>query len=174
MPNKSKSPYASSFKSAIKRGTSASNAVKTIAKRHNTTPNVVFNSLHKAGICHRQKFNGTWIYWPCEGIKTSTSSAKSCQTETWQSLVDWCIVSGNCSPQRLADNTGSQKDFMSYCRRYFSQQAGSSSGKGSSKGGSKSSSKRSSSPKRSSASRSAKRTVSSRSSSSRRRYRQAA
>lgn len=122
MPSQSKSPYATSFKSAIKRGTPASQAVKAIAKRSNTQPRVVFASLHKAGLCQRQKFNGQWIYWPCEDIKTSATNAKASQLESWQNLIDWCILSGQCKPQQLENNTGSQQDFMSYCRKYFNRQ----------------------------------------------------
>jgi hypothetical protein len=134
MPSIHKSPYAPSFRSAIKRGTPASTAVHAIAKRRNTTPSVVFNSLHKAGACHRQKFNGKWIYWPNDDIKTSASNAKSCQTETWQSLIDWCIVSGHCKPQQLKNKCGSQQEFMSYCRKFFNRQLSSSPTKSGSKG----------------------------------------
>ena len=62
--NNSKSPYATSFSSAIKRGTPAGVAVDAIAKRTQLRPSAVFASLHKVGLCQRQKFNGQWIYWP--------------------------------------------------------------------------------------------------------------
>lgn len=126
MPSQGKSPYATSFKSAIKKGTPAFQAVKVIAKRSSTQPRIVFASLHKAGFCHRQKFNGQFIYWPCEDIKTSATNAKSAQLESWQNLIDWCILTGQCKPQQLDNKTGSQQDFMSYCRKYFNNQLSSS------------------------------------------------
>ena len=94
MPSNSKSPYAASYSSAIKRGTSASQAVEAIAKRSGKSPAVIFSSLHKAQLCDRQKFNGQWIYWPSEGIKRSATNAKVSQQQVWQHLIDWCILSG--------------------------------------------------------------------------------
>ena len=122
MPSTYKSPYASSFKSAIKRGTPAKKAVDSIARNRNTTPTAIVNSLHKAGLCQRQKFNGQWVYWPGEDIKKSATSAKSCQVEMWQSFIDWCILSGHCKPLQLENNRGSQQEFMSYCRKFFNRQ----------------------------------------------------
>lgn len=122
MPTHTKSPYATTFKSAIKRGTPAGKAVEAIAKRRNTNPSVIWNSLHKAGLCERQKFNGQWIYWPCEDIKVNQTNAKAAQLDVWQNLIDWCIVSGNVKPQQLANNTGSQQEFMSYCKKFFNRQ----------------------------------------------------
>jgi len=123
MPSHPKSPYTTSFVSAVKRGTPAGQAVLAIAKRHNTRPSAIFNSLYKAGICERQKFNGQWIYWPCEPVKTSATQAKAVQVELWQNLIDWCIVSGQVTPQQLINNIGSQPQFMSYCKKFFARQA---------------------------------------------------
>ena len=120
--NNSKSPYATSFNSAIKRGTPAGAAVKAIATRSQIRPNVVFASLHKANLCHRQKFNGQWIYWAVEGTKSTATTAKNLQVEIWQSLIDWCIASGHCQPQQLADKASSQRELMSYCRTFFNRQ----------------------------------------------------
>ncbi len=57
----SKSPYASSFKGALKKGTPAGVAVNAIAKRLSKSPTVIFSSLHKAELCDRQKINGQFI-----------------------------------------------------------------------------------------------------------------
>ncbi len=118
----SKSPYATSFNSAIKRGTPAGTAVHAIAKRTSRPINSIFSSLHKAGLCHRQKLNGQSIYWAVEGKKGTATSAKVIQIELWQSFIDWCIASGNCKPQQLQNNVGSQQDFMAYCRKFFNCQ----------------------------------------------------
>ena len=129
MPNQLKSPYAPSFKAAIKRGTPASIAVAGIAKRYNKPIKTVFASLHRAELCHRQKFNGQWLYWPYEAKRGSSTDAKACQLQIWQSLVDWSIATGNCKPQQLENYSGSQQEFMSYCRRFFNRQvSGSTSG----------------------------------------------
>ena len=122
MPSQPKSPYTTSFRSAIKRGTPAGVAVAAIAKRSGKNPNQVFSSLYKAELCDRQKLNGQWVYWPAEPIKRSATQAKQCQVQMWQSFVDWCLASGNCKPEQLERNTGSQSEFMSYCRKYFNRQ----------------------------------------------------
>ncbi|MCP3902107.1 MAG: hypothetical protein GY715_00605 [Planctomycetes bacterium] len=123
MPSNFKSPYATSFKNACKRGTSYTVAVHNIAKRCNKNPNVVWNSLWKAGLCHRQKFNGTWIYFPCDWNKKSTvTNCKNTQTVMWQWFCEWCIMNGCCTPMKMHDNCGSQKDFMTFCRKHFGKQ----------------------------------------------------
>ncbi len=122
MPSKSKSPFASSFKSAIKRGTPCFVAVQNIASRCNKKPEAVFNSLFKAGFCNRQKFNGQWIYWACEGTKCNATQTKFCQTQMWQWFVDWCIASGCCTPEQLSKKCSSQKEFMTFCKKFFGKQ----------------------------------------------------
>ena len=125
MPKKTyTSPYASAFKSAVRRGTPCNVAVQNIAKRKGTSPKTVFNSLYKAGICNRQKFNGQWIYWPCDSefCNTTATTAKNCQTNFWQDFVDLCIASGHCTPEKLNKACGTQKDFMTYCRKFFAKQ----------------------------------------------------
>ena len=122
MPTTFKSPYSTSFKSAVKRGTPCSVAVEKIAKRNNKTTTSVWNSLYKAGVCDRQKFNGKWIYWPAEGGKGNSTNWKPCQTDMWQNFVDWCVCSGTCTPQQLSNNTASQKAFMTYCKKFWGKQ----------------------------------------------------
>ena len=124
MPSTTKSPHATSFNSAIKRGIPAGTAVNAIAKRSNKRPGAVFSSLHKAGLCHRQKFNGQWIYWACEAKKSSATVAKSLQLDFWQSFIDWCIAGGHCKPEQFASHASSQQEFMTYCRKFFNQQFG--------------------------------------------------
>ena len=54
MPTKFNSPYATAFKSAIKRGTSYNVAVNNIANRRNKNVTVIWNSLFKAGLVSRE------------------------------------------------------------------------------------------------------------------------
>lgn len=122
MPTTYTSPYASAFKSAIKRGTSWNVAVNNIASRNNKTPEFVWNSLYKADLCFRQKFNGKWIYIPFDASKTNSTISKSSQYNTWQWFTEWCITSGVCKPQHFENNCGSQKEFMNWCRKYFGKQ----------------------------------------------------
>lgn len=147
MPTNPKSPFATSFKSAIKRGTPCSNAVNIIAKINKKSPKQVFESLFKAGLCFRQKFNGQWIYWSCNvNGKSNSSYRNECNTTMWQSFIDWCICSGFCTPEQMSKHAGSQKSFMTFCRKFFGQQFSSST---SSKSNTKSkSSSRKTSPKR--------------------------
>ncbi len=122
MPSQHQSPYASSFKSAIKGGTPCFTAVEKIASRCKKTTNMIFQSLLGAGLCDRQKFNGQWLYWPCEGRKCSATLAKGCQLQMWQCFIDWCIGTGCCTPDQLSRYNGSQKDFMDDCRKFFNRQ----------------------------------------------------
>ena len=122
MPSNFKSPYASSFNSAISRGTPCFVVVQGIAKRCSKTPNQVFESLFKGGCCYRQKFNGTWIYWACDGSKSNSTNWKKAQWNCWQSFMDWCICSGTCTPEQLWNNTSSQNNFMSYCKKFWGKQ----------------------------------------------------
>ena len=118
-----KSPYSSSFKTAVKNGTPAGIVVNNIASRSKTTPAHVFQSLHKAGLCHRQKFNGQWIYWPANWSRNANSTNRNnCQNNMWQSFVDWFISSGLCTPTRLNNSGSSQAEFMSFCRKFFNRQ----------------------------------------------------
>lgn len=118
-----KSPFATSFKSAIKRGTPCSVAVQNIASRNKKSPQTVFESLFKAGLCHRQKFNGQWIYWPVNVTKNANATNRNeCQWNMWQSFVDWFISSGFCTPEKLNNCASSQQEFMAFCRKYFNKQ----------------------------------------------------
>ena len=131
--SKSTSPFASLFTAACKRGTPCWTAICTIAKNRKTTPSSVCNSLNKAGLINRQKFNGQWICWPSFSSKTNSRSAKTCQTTMWQNFIDWCICSGNCTPRQINLCCGSQSSFIKNCSKYFSRQLGSSSTGSSSK-----------------------------------------
>ena len=112
MPTKFKSPYATAFKTAVKKGPPCSIAVNNIAKRRNAPPSAIYSSLFKAGLCHRQKFNGQWVYWAADGKKAPMSQCKNTQWDMWQQFADWCIASGQCSPEQMWNNAGSQQDFM--------------------------------------------------------------
>jgi len=157
MPSNNTSPHATSFKSAIKRGIPAGIAVDAIARRSSKRPSAVFSSLHKAGLCHRQKFNGQSVYWACEASKSTATVAKGLQLDFWQSYIDWCVASGHCTPDQLASKISSQQQFMSYCRKFFNSQFSASS---SSSRNSTSSRGSTSTRSRSTAGRKAKRTTS--------------
>ena len=127
MPTNHKSPYASSFKSAVKNGTPCGVAVNSIAKNKGKTPKMVFESLFKAGLCFRQKFNGQFVYWTSEKCKKGTATHRNgCQNNMWQNFIDWCISSGFCTPEQLKNHCGSQQEFMAYCRKFFAKQFGAS------------------------------------------------
>ena len=130
MPTNHKSPYASPFKSAIKRGTPCGVAVNSIAKNKNKTPKMVFESLFKAGLCFRQKFNGQFVYWTSEKCKKGTATVRNeCQHNMWQCFIDWFISSGFCTPEQLKNHCGSQQEFMAYCRKFFGKQISATTGK---------------------------------------------
>ena len=127
MPTNHKSPYASSFKSAVKNGTPCGVAVNSIAKNKGKTPKMVFESLFKAGLCFRQKFNGQFVYWTSEKCKKGTATHRNnCHSNMWQCFIDWCISSGFCTPKQLKNHCGSQQEFMAYCRKFFAKQFGAS------------------------------------------------
>lgn len=146
--NNTPSPYAASFKSAIKRGTPCSTAVQNIAKRTNKPTTSIYNSLFKAGWVQRQKFNGQWIYWPTNCKKSNATHAKHAQWTCWQSFVDWCIAAGWCTPEQLHKHCGSQKAFMTFCRKFFAAQFPKATPKKSSKRSTPKRSGRKSAPKR--------------------------
>ena len=125
MPN---SPYATSFKASIKRGIPCGATVASIAKRTGKSPSVIFSSLYREELLYRQKLNGQWIYWPIEGFKRSVTNAKKSQLEMFQSFVDWCIASGQCKPEQLYNQTGSQENFIANCRKYYNKQLKATSG----------------------------------------------
>lgn len=120
--NTFKSPYATSFKSAVRRGTSASVAVANIARRRHSTPVQIFQSLFKADLVQRQKINGHWIYWPVEGHKAPSTVSKQAQWQLWQAYVDWAISSGMATPQQISSSTGSQQQFIASQRKFFNRQ----------------------------------------------------
>ncbi|MBT8485901.1 MAG: hypothetical protein KJO43_10000 [Phycisphaerae bacterium] len=122
MPTKYTSPFATSFKSACKRGTSYNVAVQNIAKRCKKSPTVVWESLFKAGLCYRQKFNGQWIYFPCEVKKATATTCKNSQWECWQWFCEWSLLNGFCTPEQMKKNCGTQTTFMTWCRKFFSKQ----------------------------------------------------
>jgi len=122
MPTKTNSPYAQSFNSSIKRGTPCHQAVWNISKRTNTPVNTVYQSLYKAGLVNRQKFNGQWLYWANEAVKTPAKNWKESQFNAWQWFVDWALANGFCTPEQLANNKGSQQDFMKYCKKFWGKQ----------------------------------------------------
>lgn len=134
MPTNHKSPFASPFKSAVKRGTPCGVAVNNIAKNSKKSPKVVFESLFKAGLCFRQKFNGQFVYWTSEKCKKGNAVHRNeCQNNMWQCFIDWCVSSGFCTPEQLMKHCGSQKEFMAYCRKFFGKQFGVTTGKKKSK-----------------------------------------
>ena len=124
MPNKSKSPFGPSFNSAIKSGTPCGVVIANIAKRTGKSPSVIGNSLFRAGLCFRQKFNGKFVFWPVNGKKCASAKWKPCHTDMWQNFVDWIISNGLCKPEQMHKHCSSQKEFMTWCRKFFAQQFG--------------------------------------------------
>jgi hypothetical protein len=122
MTQKHKSPYGSSFRSAIRRGTPWLTAVETIAKRWKKTPQQVWESLYKAGYCYRTKFNGQWLYWPKQASKTTAQNWKPTQYWMWQWYMNWCVSSGQCTPEQLWKKAGPQKQFQTFCRKFWNRQ----------------------------------------------------
>ena len=124
MPNNSKSPFGPSFNSAIKNGTPCGVAIANIAKRCGKNPSVVGNSLWRAGLCFRQKFNGKFVFWPLNGKKCASAKWMPCHTDMWQCFVDWIICNGWCKPEQMHKHCSSQKEFMTWCRKFFGKQFG--------------------------------------------------
>lgn len=126
MPSNRKSPFTTSFNSAIKRGVPCGTAVQQISKRTGKTPTFIFNSLFNAGSCKRAKVNGQWIYWPTTSKKSNSSTAKQCQVKMWQNFVDWCIASGNCTTKQFNSNCSNATKFWNFCSKNFNKMHGSS------------------------------------------------
>ena len=122
MTKTTKSPFGTSFKSAMKKGTPCFTAVCSIAKRCGKSPTTVFSSLCKAGLCSRQRFNGSWIYFATCPCKPTSTNSRTAQCTFWQSFCDWCICSGNCTPKQLWNNCGTQEQFMNFCKKFFNCQ----------------------------------------------------
>ena len=122
MPTQYKSPFASAFKSACKRGTNFNTAVSNIAKRNGKSTETVWNSLFKAGLVWRQKFNGSWLYFPSFECTTKASGWKDAQFDAWQAFAAWALSSGQCTPEQLKKNCGSQAEFMSWCKKFWGRQ----------------------------------------------------
>lgn len=122
MPNKNyKSPFATSFKSAVKRGTSYNVAVENIASKNKKTVQFVWESLWKAGLANRQKFNGQWLYWPANVTKANAKTWKHTQWNAWQWFVEWALTTGNVTPEQL-NKLSNQKDFMTFCKKFWGKQ----------------------------------------------------
>lgn len=116
------SPYATTFKSALNRGTSYNLAVHNIAKRSNKSVEQIWLSLYKGGLCFRQKFNGQWCYFPFNVKKCTATVNKNAQWQAWQWFTEWCLQNKLCTPEQLKNHTGSQQDFMTWCRKFWGKQ----------------------------------------------------
>lgn len=114
MPTTRKSPFATSFNSAIKRGVPCWQAVQQISKRTGKNPTTIFQSLFNAGCCYRQKVNGQWCYWPVNGKKCNSTFTKQCQFNTWQNFMDWCIASGFCTSKQFKNNCSNPTKFFNF------------------------------------------------------------
>jgi hypothetical protein len=121
MPTTQKSPFASSFNSAIKRGVPCWQAVQQISKRTGKNPNMIFQSLYNAGFCSRQKVNGQWCYWPVNGKKSSSAFTKQCQFNTWQNFIDWCFASGFCTARQFKSNCTNPTKFFNFLTTNWSK-----------------------------------------------------
>jgi hypothetical protein len=117
-----KSPYATSFKSAVKRGTPWNVAVENIAKNKKTTVASVWQSLFKGGDAYRFKFNGQWFYFPTQGWKTNAKSWKEDQFWMWQWFINYGVANGWFTPDDIRKHCGSQKEFMTYFKKFWNRQ----------------------------------------------------
>lgn len=134
-----KSPFTSSFNTVTKRGTPASFAVASIAKRTKKSPAQIFESLYKAGQVYRQRVNGQWIFWPVHGTKANASMTRTVRQSAWQAWVDWAIASGWATPEQVSSHTANQQQFTRFVQRAASTQNSSSTRSNSSVTSSKSS-----------------------------------
>jgi len=73
-------------------------------------------------VVQRTKFNGQWVYWPCEYKKTNAKHAKNNQYHMWQWFVNWSFSQGWVKPEQFKKFSGSQKQFMTYFRKYWNKQ----------------------------------------------------
>ena len=117
-----KSPYATSFKTAIKGGTPCWTAITNIAKRTGKTPTTVATSLKKAGLVIGQKFNGQWIWIPTFVGRKSAQFTKTCQYHHWNWFINWCLVSGVATPRQIVTCFGTQPYFMSAAKKFFARE----------------------------------------------------
>lgn len=117
-----KSPFTTTFKTLVTRGTPCWTAVTTIAARFGKTPNFIFRSLYGAGLVTRQKVSGQWVYWPTFPVRTSTTFKKVSTGNLWQAFIDWCICSGFCTPRTFTSHKGSEQAFIKYFARFWSKQ----------------------------------------------------
>lgn len=117
------SPYASAFITGVNNGTPCTIVVSQIAAKCNKPVSTIYTSLYNCGLCFRQKFNSTWIYWPTFVGKTNanTPAINTCQANLWQCFVDWCVCTGCCTPLDL-NGQPNQKALMLFCRSYFGRQ----------------------------------------------------
>ena len=127
MPSNFKSPFASAFKSACKRGTPYCQVVENIAKKNNKSEQIIWNSLWKANLVWRQKFNSQWIYFPSFPCKTKASGWKNAQFQCWQFFCEWMLCSGQCTPEQLKKACSSQTELMKWCKKFWGKQFTSSS-----------------------------------------------
>jgi len=114
--------FATTFKSAVNRGTPATVAVQNIAKKSRKTEAQVWNALFNDGYVNRKKINGSFVYWPNFQPKTKPSN-KNFKTFGFQQFVNWAIVSGYCTPEQVA-NLKTQKDFFNFFGPFFASQFG--------------------------------------------------
>lgn len=122
MPSTRKSPFATSFKSFIKKGVPCGQAVSQIAKRSNKNPNTVFQSLWSAGLVNKTKVNGQWVFWAATPVKSSTKNAKVSQGQLWQNFIDWCFVTGNCTPAQIKKYCKNPSQFFAFATKLMNKQ----------------------------------------------------
>ncbi len=122
-----KSPYATAFQSAIRRGIPAGEAVTAISRRHNKAAQIIFGSLYKAGLVQRRRIDGQWIYWPVQKLARSASAVRLSRARLWQSVIDVCIADGSCGPEQVQAITGDQP-FAAFIRQIATKEIGSARG----------------------------------------------
>ena len=113
--------FGTSFKSAVNRGTPAPVAVQNIvSKTKNATPSKVWNNLLSNDYVQRRKVSGSYIYF--SNFKpTKRVSGSNFKNETFQTIVNWAIATGYCTPEQVGA-LKTQKDFFNFFGPFIASQ----------------------------------------------------
>lgn len=94
------STYGRGFKTAIKNGTSPWTWVEKTARKNNCSPNTIWRSLQKDGLCFSKKFGNFTFWFPTQFPKCSKSSCKATQFTFFQFCIEYCLQMGWVTPEQ--------------------------------------------------------------------------
>lgn len=94
------STYGRGFKTAIKNGTSPWTWVEKTARKNNCTPNSIWKSLQKDGLCFNKKYGNFTFWFPTEFPKCSKTSCKGNQFAFFQFCIEYCLQMGWVTPEQ--------------------------------------------------------------------------